>query len=209
MVGRSVRTVRRWENQEKRSPTARGPVRPLRDVEPVLTREANRERRRIVQHNERLAHGRQPVPRDLPVLPVGERRTLRNYKAGKWDGTYRESSWVNYDVHGLENETLLAMLREYMGEDLYVQFIFRTPDLSGAGTGRMVLDTRGNVLFYRAASAPEYFGDVDEDDQIQEMLDNNFNVPGHTALYIAVHDSGDVKRSNVQERKRKRRRKRK
>jgi transposase len=189
-LGVSERTIRRWKNEEKRSPRARAAVRPSVTVERLLTRESNRERRRIVSHDERLARGRQPVPKQLDVTPIGERRALRNYRQGKWDGTYRESAWINYDVSGLKMNTMLAMLRTYIGEDLSVQFIFRAALDEPGISGRVIKDASGRPAYMRAASAPEYMGDIEDESQLADMLDENFNRPGRRAMYIAVHDRG-------------------
>ena len=187
-LGVSERTIRRWKNQEKRSPTAHAAIRPSVTVESRLTEASNRERRRIVQHNVRLSHGRQPIPRNVDVLPVGERRSLRNYRQGKWDGTYRESAWINYDVSGLGMNTMLQMLSTFSGEDISVQFIFRAALDEPGVSGRVIKDSGGRPLYLRAASAPEYMGDIEDDSQLADMLDENFNRPGRKPLYIAVHD---------------------
>lgn len=187
-LGVSERTIRRWKNQEKRSPSARAAIRPSHAVEPRLTEASNRERRRIVQHNVRLSHGRQPIPRNVDVLPVGERRSLRNYRQGKWDGTYRESAWINYDVSGLNTNTMLQMLSTFSGEDISVQFIFRAALDEPGVSGRVIKDSGGRPLYLRAASAPEYMGDIEDDSQLADMIDENFNRPGRRAMYIAVHD---------------------
>lgn len=201
-LGVSERTVRRWKNAEKRSPTARRAVAPSSTVERRITQHANRERRRIVQHNERLSHARQPVPRDVDVLPVGERRSLRIYKGGKFTGAYRESAWINYNVRGLNPNTMLQMMQTFSGEDLYVQFIFRAALDEPGISGRVIKDASGRPLYMRAASAPEYMGDIEDDSQLADMLDENFNRPGRRALYIAVHDLAG-KTAKVKRRKRK------
>lgn len=175
-VGRSERTIRRWK---------RGDAVPTPDAARALARASTKARGELRKIAKRETRGRQPIPRDVPI-PRAERRTLRQYHAGKWTGKYYKSDWVNYNVAGWSiPETLdfIEALRE-RGEALrmQIQLIFSEPEQTSRDSGVPM----GSGL-QRSGSPIVDVGGRDAQ-QLREFFAKRLEGPRRHPLYVAVLD---------------------
>lgn len=179
ILGVSDRTVRRWKNES---------VVPVERHDAALTHESNRERRRLTIHNKRLSHGKQPAMRDVPVIPVGVRRALKEYKNGKFTGRFRESEWVNYSVEKLSQRDVFALVGSMRRQFLVVQFIFDANKDDPAATGRFIIDKVGNVRKIRGVSVPQDMSVVESDADVADLIAPYYPPNPRKLLWFAVHD---------------------
>lgn len=179
ILGVSERTVRRWKNQEST---------PTKNLD-VLQREAAKIRRRILRQPQRYEQ-KFHVPR-TPVVPIGERRSLRVYDSrGEWTGAYIESDWVNYDVRTWEPERIADLLAYLRDRGLTtIQLIYWRPAFTDSPTGR------GRKVTRKAAgqgASPIMSIEGMDNAELSDLVDDfrmQSTQPGHARgriLYVGV-----------------------
>jgi transcriptional regulator with XRE-family HTH domain len=190
----SERTIRRWKNE---------------GVEPSKTKTASvaklqsqfeRERKRVAQSLERDRAKHRGAPRlekRVAVLPIPERRAIRQYRGGKWTGKYRESDWLNYDVSRLSFAEVHALVVALRDQGRVVQLIYRIPK-----GGRYPRDERGRPgrVVDKATKVGTPITDLSnlDDGDIQDFMlrfvHPEPSAKGNRFLIVAALDKGRVKK---------------
>lgn len=132
-IGVSVRTLRRWKNEgtqpQTKTRTQKTRVERLQKAARKAEKQTSGEvRRDLKKHPGRLRITR----RDLPVMPVGHRRKLKQYardKKGRMRATGAEydSSIVNYNVRGWSFREIAALVLQAWHARRAFQFVYEVP----------------------------------------------------------------------------------
>lgn len=191
MVGKSVRTIRRWKNEGVEPSRARpGAIKRLQE-----SFELEHKRVARAQARDRRAHPGAPrLEKKVRVLPQGMRRALNEYVGGKRTGRLVESDWINFDVRRQSIEDIHALVRALRDDGRIVQLVYRIPK-----GGRYPRDSRGRAgkvvsKSTRAGSPPLDLSNLDDGDLMEFLLQYTDAEPGPKSrqiLYVAALDQGE------------------
>lgn len=205
LTGISVRQIRRIKNGDRnRAGVWHDVVSKRATVQKAIPAFRKHQKRDRIK-SQREARSDTVTPKNVPIQPRGNRRTLYRYKKGHKTNDKYKSEWINFDMRDLPRDEIEMLLDQWRAAGRTIQFIYEimgeNPDISG----QVIKNHRGEIIAKRTSSGPMNLKGAGEwywnNRVLRHLEEDEYGDPIFDLLYIGVLDAGHEGTRSVQRRR--------